>query len=571
MASLQEVKEFIKKSVDWLKEEDMGCTTLKLDDKLAICVGWLPGYGEEARDDVIQSASEPDFAINAGLKVWTSDDMRTDYEFINMPYYESGEVVETDVSIEPSDEEDGYEQIAKWLLDSYEGIKDLDIDDNGLIHEDEDAIVTDREEVLTDKEKPNYVKEESLKEDVDLRPLDGEEVSYIFSYVVALPKNEYKSFKNKEEAIKFAKENNGNLVREFTYTTPDEDGFVELVKEFNIWTKEEESLKEEKEDAKSDVEQYKQAWNIVLDDFKDAYYRLVGLMGTAGFDCNEFINTKKAREAMDNSFAKKSLDELEILDWCEEVKDNINKWTPGEWLEEACKEVEKKQIKESWDGDSIIEDLTERAQSMLNDREYGDMDECVQQAIDEGLIYTDDIYTLAQHYGSIDDSTLIESFYDDLYYDILNGLEEPEDDEDSTLDWEEDEEEEVEESLKEEKLSNGERIAKIVAKEFEGQVGPFGGENPYLNDNEVTLHAQGGEDTFRFNDDGTIDFVNVEEAVNEWAANGDIDEDDIEDCIKEYGHYNSIRDLVNSGVTWFSYFSDEAIKKIEDILGVYSK
>ena len=49
------------------------------------------------------------------------------------------------------------------------------------------------------------------------------------------------------------------------------------------------------------------------------------------------------------------------------------------------------------------------------------------------------------------------------------------------------------------------------------------------------------------------------------------DEDDIEDCIKEYGHYDSIRDLVNSGVTWFSYFSDEAIKKIEDILGVYSK
>ena len=102
-------------------------------------------------------------------------------------------------------------------------------------------------------------------------------------------------------------------------------------------------------------------------------------------------------------------------------------------------------------------------------------------------------------------------------------------------------------------------------------MGPFGGENPYLKKNEVTLHAQGGEDTFRFNDDGTIDFVNVEEAVKEWAANGDIDEDDIEDCIKEYGHYNSIRDLVNSGMTWFLDFSDSSIKKIEDILGVYSK
>ena len=93
-----------------------------------------------------------------------------------------------------------------------------------------------------------------------------------------------------------------------------------------------------KEDTKNDVKQYKQAWNSALDDFKHAYYRLVELMGTAGFDCNEFINTEKAREAMDNSFAPVSLDELAIIDWCNEVEDNISRWTPGEWLDESLKE-----------------------------------------------------------------------------------------------------------------------------------------------------------------------------------------------------------------------------------------
>lgn len=407
MASLEEVKKFLKKSVDWLKDEDMGCTTLKLDDKLAICVGWLPGYGEEARDDVIQSTSEPDFAINAGVKVWTSDDMRTDYEFINMPYYENGEVIESDVSIDPSDEEDGYEKVAQWLLDQYESIKDLDMDDKGLILEKKPEEVETKTEV------------------------------------------------------------------------------------------EEESLKEEKEDDK--LNSYKEEFVKSLDEFSKAYEKLVGLMQTAGFDCNEFINTKKAKELMDNSFAKKSLDELVISEWCEEIKSNINKWKPGEWLDESLKEEkknlhyttlrdndcdlialteyeggepihyvksdeeledwlkadekhswfpveldeslekskeEKKKIKESWDGENVIDDLVERAQSKVDDG--ADPEDAAMEAIDEGLIYTSDIIALLEHYGSIDDSTIVESYYDDLFGDILNGVEYPEDDDFS--DWEDEEE-----------------------------------------------------------------------------------------------------------------------------------
>ncbi|MBR3242270.1 MAG: hypothetical protein IKG72_13025 [Bacillus sp. (in: Bacteria)] len=40
---IAEVATFIKESVEWLIREDCGCCTHKLDDRLAICVGWPAG------------------------------------------------------------------------------------------------------------------------------------------------------------------------------------------------------------------------------------------------------------------------------------------------------------------------------------------------------------------------------------------------------------------------------------------------------------------------------------------------------------------------------------------------
>ena len=233
----EQIVKFLKDAVEWLKDEDMGCTTLKLDDRLAICVGWLPGYGKEHRDDAIQSKEEPDYAINAGIKVWTSDDMRTDYEFINAPYYKNGEVWMSDVSISPDDD---YDEIADYLIKEYEGMKDLNIAEDGEILEDE----------------------------------------------------------------------------------------------------------------------------------------------------------KK---------------------------------------EESCK----KELNETFDGEDVIDDLVDRAQSMYDDGDYGDIDDCIRQAIDDGLIYTKDVYSLLEHYGSIDTGDIIMSYYDDLYNDIYGRIEEHED-----LEAEEDEEDE---------------------------------------------------------------------------------------------------------------------------------
>ena len=114
-------------------------------------------------------------------------------------------------------------------------------------------------------------------------------------------------------------------------------------------------------------------------------------------------------------------------------------------VKESCKGKKcKKQLKETWAGDDVIDDITERAQMMYDDGNYGDISDCVTQAIDEGLIYTKDIYSLLEHYGSISDSEIIESFFDDLWSDVYNGVEEHEEED------EDDEDEDIDESKKQE-------------------------------------------------------------------------------------------------------------------------
>ena len=84
MLNKQKLVKEIKSSVEWLINEDCGCVTIKLDDTLAVCVGWSDGY-DVTDTDVIHSKQSPTWCINAGIKVWTSDSMRTDYDFINSP------------------------------------------------------------------------------------------------------------------------------------------------------------------------------------------------------------------------------------------------------------------------------------------------------------------------------------------------------------------------------------------------------------------------------------------------------------------------------------------------------
>ena len=125
-----EIAKFVKESVEWLVENQEGCCRYKLDDHLAIFVGWSVGYGDEKRDDVIQGKGDLDYGINAGIKVWTSDDLWTDYDWLNFPYYENGDVLDMDCAVSPQED---WERIAKYLLRMYDEVKEFDMKDDGMI------------------------------------------------------------------------------------------------------------------------------------------------------------------------------------------------------------------------------------------------------------------------------------------------------------------------------------------------------------------------------------------------------------------------------------------------------
>ena len=109
----KQLSQWLKDRVDWLIDRQEGCCTFILDDHLAVCVGWSEGYGHEPREDVIQAIDDLDYAVNVALKVWTSDSMRTDLDYINAPYYPNGDVADFSVSI--SKDED-YDQLAEYFL-----------------------------------------------------------------------------------------------------------------------------------------------------------------------------------------------------------------------------------------------------------------------------------------------------------------------------------------------------------------------------------------------------------------------------------------------------------------------
>ena len=92
------------------------------------------------------------------------------------------------------------------------------------------------------------------------------------------------------------------------------------------------------------------------------------------------------------------------------------------YLDESCKSKKKgkKLLKETWRGEDVINDLVDRAKLWLEDGH--DKDEAVKGAIEEGLIYTRDIIDLGEHYGVINDSELIDKYYEYLYEDIYNKL-----------------------------------------------------------------------------------------------------------------------------------------------------
>ena len=126
----KQLSQWLKDSVNCLIDHQEGCCTYKLDDHLAVCVGWSGGYEDEPDESLIQAIDDLTFAINAAIKVWTSDSKRTDLDYINAPYYENGDVIDIGISISKNED---YDKLAEYFLKEYEGLKDLEIRDDGLI------------------------------------------------------------------------------------------------------------------------------------------------------------------------------------------------------------------------------------------------------------------------------------------------------------------------------------------------------------------------------------------------------------------------------------------------------
>ena len=130
--TVDNVAKWLKDSTDWLIDHQEGCCTLKLDDRLAICVGWSNGFGNEPREDIIQAIDDLDYAVVTGLKVWTSDDLRTDYDWINFPYYKSVDVCDDTYAIA---KDENFDWLANALITDYEALEELTIETDGLIKE----------------------------------------------------------------------------------------------------------------------------------------------------------------------------------------------------------------------------------------------------------------------------------------------------------------------------------------------------------------------------------------------------------------------------------------------------
>lgn len=112
-------------------------------------------------------------------------------------------------------------------------------------------------------------------------------------------------------------------------------------------------------------------------------------------------------------------------------------------------------------------------------------------------------------------------------------------------------------------ISNGEILALLVAKGFEGDVGPMGGEDPEIDDNLLRLTSQGPDSVYYFNDDGSVDevFEGPKEEFIRGLIDVGFDQEDAEAWYEDGPHhYDSVMDLLDDGgdrTTWFMYFEEE--------------
>lgn len=234
---------------------------------------------------------------------------------------------------------------------------------------------------------------------------------------------------------------------------------------------------------------------------------------------NKLAELEKANVGLKDANAKQNADELakaeqnitnlqneldtllkrkkESLDRKEQVVNN---------LKERLEEKKGRPLTESRaDAQNFIDSLIEYAQDSIDNG--SDIDRAIAETIDSQLIYSSDILDLANYYGVLDDSELIDKFIDDLYNDIYSGVHEKE------LSYEDKLEEY---GLPQEEYYSFEEIADAENLEIE--------DLKEMDEDELRDHIA---DTFEYNYDyktEDFDFTVDEDGVNVTNITWDLDE-----------------------------------------------
>lgn len=124
-----DLSSFIKNAVEGLKAGKATNYRYKLDDRLAVFVGWSEGYDPDD-EALIHSIEDPTFAITVGIKVWTSDDMWTDFDWLNFPYEKGGDIWDNSEAVSVNYNADS---LARSMYQNYDALKGFTIAKDGEI------------------------------------------------------------------------------------------------------------------------------------------------------------------------------------------------------------------------------------------------------------------------------------------------------------------------------------------------------------------------------------------------------------------------------------------------------
>lgn len=383
MVDVKKLTNFLKSETEFLKDnDDYAGSYLKLDDKYSVVLSFEDGF-YSGDNDVIHSKENPRFALVAAIRVTNPGDTPDMWE---IPYdKKSGDLYLDDYTVSTNED---FEGLAQRLINDYEYMTK------------EIQPLLDREEEVEIEDEVEEACGSKLKESTgNFRVQDG-------LPILAFDVEDYTDEKETSSGIRILSE----------------DEYYDLEDELKVanekfWAKYHEIMDDKYE---TDYDNYEPLYSGEVEfRIESGHYEGAQVI-VKGY---ENIQTKELKE-----FAKKLY--LEIgkkfnLTKLERAYVFSNGETGYKKVEESAevKKTAHKKVNEDF-GDDTLDGLVERA--VMNYEEGNDIEEAVRYAIDDGLIYTKDIFALAGRYISASEvlGLYYEELFDELYGAVTEELKE---------------------------------------------------------------------------------------------------------------------------------------------------